>query len=571
VDVWQRLDSLLDAALEWIASDPDPLTAAELLELVDSGDVDELTERMAGTLRFGTAGLRGVVAAGSNRMNRAVVIRATRGLADYLLADEGGGTVVVGRDARPSSGIFMDDTVAVLASAGLSVRYFEEPVPTPLVAYAAKELEAQAAVVVTASHNPPADNGYKVYAGNGAQIVPPIDVAIAAAIHRVGPAVDVDRISGSGDNERVRPIGDGIFARYLADLDGSQAAPATTPPLRIAYTPLHGVGGKYVIRALAHAGYVDVYPVAEQFEPDGTFPTVSFPNPEEPGALNLVTDLARRVDADIIIANDPDADRLAVSLPSPDGWSALTGNQIGVLLADHLLKHSRVEQPIVVSSIVSSPMLAAIAHHRGARYAQTLTGFKWIWNAALDLEQEGGTFVFGYEEALGYSVGAAVRDKDGISSAVAFADLAAAASNGGMSVREQLDELYRVHGLWVSNQVGVVRPGTEGAAEIQQAMARLASSPPAELAGTPITSVVDYARGAELRPRYLGAAKLIELELGGLGRLLVRPSGTEPKLKIYGDLRVDVAPGADMNRLERDLLRSAERFAQAMVEYVHLG
>ncbi len=571
MDVWQRLDSLLDAALDWIASDPDPLTRAELLELVDSGDVDELAERMARTLQFGTAGLRGVVAAGSNRMNRAVVIRATRGLADYLLAAEGGGTVVVGRDARPSSGIFMDDTVAVLASACLSVRYFEEPVPTPLVAYAAMELEAQAAVVITASHNPPADNGYKVYAGNGAQIVPPVDVAIVAAIDRVGPAVDVGRISGSGKSERVRPIGDGIFARYLADLDRSRAAPATTPPLRIAYTPLHGVGGKYVIGALAHAGYGDVHPVAAQFEPDGTFPTVSFPNPEEPGALDLVTDLARRVDADIIIANDPDTDRLAVSLPSPNGWSALTGNQIGVLLADHVLEHSRVERPIVVSSIVSSPMLAAIAHHHGARYAQTLTGFKWIWNAALDLEQEGGTFVFGYEEALGYSVGAAVRDKDGISSAVAFADLAAAASNEGMSVRERLDELYRVHGLWVSNQVGVVRPGTEGAAEIRKAMARLASSPPVELAGTPITGVVDYARGAELRPRYLGAAKLIELDLGGLGRLLVRPSGTEPKLKIYGDLRADVAHGTDVIQVERDLLRRAQSLARSMVDYLHLG
>lgn len=561
---------VLVSARSWMEGDPDPETRAELQALIAAGAFDELRERMAGTLQFGTAGLRGVVAAGSNRMNRAVVIRATRGVADYLLAQEGSaGPVVVGCDARPSSRQFMEDTVGVLAAAGIPVRYFVEPTPTPLVAYAGLRSGARAAIVITASHNPPADNGYKVYASNGAQIVPPTDTEIGAAIEAVGPANDVALSSDIHSDALVGTVGDEIFAHYLEDLDRYRARPSDIPPLTIAYTPLHGVGGRFVVDALARAGYLDVHPVVAQFEPDGSFPTVAFPNPEVPGALDLVTELAIEIDADLIIANDPDTDRLAVSLPTTSGWRALTGNQIGVLLADYLLEHSPVPDPIVINSIVSSPMLELIAGHHGAQFAQSLTGFKWVWNAGLDLEAAGkGTFLFGYEEALGYSVGQAVRDKDGISAAVAFADLAAACVLDGMTVWDRLAGLYRRHGLWVSNQVSVVRPGTEGAAEIAGAMKRLADSPPDGLDGETVTAVTDFSLGAEDRPRYLPATRLVLLEFGDLGRLLVRPSGTEPKLKIYGDLRAEAAHAEGLIALEENLLQRADRLAGAMVEYL---
>jgi phosphomannomutase len=563
---------LITSAHNWIDGDPDPVTRAELQELIGAGSLEELGERMAGTLQFGTAGLRGRVAAGSNRMNRAVVIRATRGVADYLLGESTTGPVVVGCDARPSSRQFMEDTVGVLAAAGIPVRYFPEPTPTPIVAYEALRLEARAAIVVTASHNPPADNGYKVYASNGAQIVPPVDTGIAAAIEAVGPATEVPMVVDLDEHDLVGTLGDETFTAYLDDLEPYRARPAQVTPLKIAYTPMHGVGGKFVIGALAHAGYVDVYPEVTQFDPDGLFPTVEFPNPEEPGALDLVTNLATRVGADLIIANDPDTDRLAVSLPTADGWRPLTGNQIGILLADSLLQRSNVSDPIVINSIVSSPMLGSIAADYGARFDQTLTGFKWIWNAALDIEAAGlGTFVFGYEEALGYSVGRAVRDKDGISAAVAFADLAAACALEGFTVWDRLHALYRRHGLWVSNQVSVVRPGVEGAAEIARAMERLAADTPATLGGASVSSVTDFSRDSEDRPRYLGATRLVLLELADLGRLLVRPSGTEPKLKIYGDLRADASEVADLTALERTLLRRADELAHEMVDYLGLA
>ncbi len=560
------MDDLLAAARSWIAGDPDPATRAELQALVDGGDTAELAERMAGTLEFGTAGIRGRVEAGSNRMNRAVVIRTTAGLAAYLL-QRGSGLVVVGRDARLSSETFMADTIGVLAAAGLPVRYVNDPIPTPVIAYASLKLEARAAIVITASHNPPQDNGYKVYDGNGAQIIPPVDTDVAAAIAGVGPAAAVPRLEPPFDHHLVAEVDADIFARYLDDLGA--ARPTTPEPgdLGITYTPMHGVGGRYVVEALGHFGYRNVEPVPEQFTPDGHFPTVAFPNPEEKGALDLATAQAERNRSDLIIANDPDTDRLAVSTPRPgEGWRPLTGNQVGVLLGDYILTHTTVASPIVINSIVSSPMLAVVAEHHGAGFAQTLTGFKWIWNAALDLEAEGrGRFVFGYEEALGYSVSRQVRDKDGISAAVVFADLAADAHQAGTTVLGRLADLYRRHGVWVSTQENVVRPGTEGASEIADAMLRLAERPPGEVGGYTVASVTDYMVGAELRPHYLGATPLVALDLGADGRVLIRPSGTEPKLKVYVDLVAPAAEGEPMD-VERSLLGRAAELGRAVVD-----
>lgn len=559
-------DELTARTRDWISQDPDPVTRSELEGLIAAGDYDGLADQMDGSLVFGTAGLRAVVEGGSNRMNRAVVIRTTKGLADYLLArDDENRLVVVGYDARPSSRVLMEDTVGVLAAAGLEVRYFDEVIPTPLVAYMARAHGAAAAVVITASHNPPRDNGYKVYDANAAQIIPPVDSDIAAAIAQVGRADQIPRSSlADGDTA---PISLSIFDGYLSDLEDVRAAPPAGQDLSIVHTPIHGVGGKFVMDALRRCGYEQVRPVAEQIEPDGTFPTVAFPNPEEPQALELALTLATDLDADIVLANDPDTDRLSVSLPTPAGkWRTLSGNQVGSLLGDFVLEHTSQDAPIVITSIVSSPMLSDIARGRGARHVSTLTGFKWIGNAALELEAAGeGTFVFGYEEALGYSVGRAVRDKDGISAAVTFADLTAWARSNGLTVWDRLAALYQTHGLWVSTQQSVVRMGARGAEEIVEAIDRVASDPPATLGQGKVEGVTDYRTGATDRPSFMPAASLVEFDLGDRGRALARPSGTEPKLKVYVDLKSHLAAGEDVWESEGSLLVDAEQAAADLV------
>ena len=431
----------------------------------------------------------------------------------------------------------MEDTVGVLAAAGFSVRYFEVPTPTPLVAFAARRLEAAAAVVVTASHNPPQDNGYKVYAKNGAQIVPPDDVLIASEIEKSVAAALIPRIrwSAVADSDLCSSLDPySVFSQYV-DAMARPRADRSLAPLRIVYTPLHGVGGWYTTELLESAGH-DVVPVLSQFEPDGAFPTVDFPNPEEPGAMDEAFAIAERDAAiDLIVANDPDADRLAVAVPTGDGWQSLTGNQVGVLLADWSLDGTQT-RPLVLNSIVSSPMLGKLATARNATWAITLTGFKWIWNAALDLAEDGHEFVMGYEEALGYSVGPAVRDKDGMSTALVFADMAADAKARGMSVTDRLAMLYAELGVWASAQHSVRFEGAGGMEQVGSLLEELASSPPTDLDGIAVTGVVDYRQGAAERPRYLGATPLIDLNLGEAGRCLIRPSGTEPKLKIYVDL-----------------------------------
>jgi len=561
----------LEAAHSWISGDPDPSTRAELQGVIDSGDLDDLTDRMNGTLEFGTAGLRGIVGAGSNRMNRAVIIRATRGVADHLLAT-GPGLVVVGRDARLSSPQFLEDTLAVLAAAGIPVRYFTEPVATPVVAYAARVLGARSGIIITASHNPANYNGYKVYAPNAVQIVPPNDTEIAAAIDAVGPAIDVPMHGNAFHAPGVEPVPSSVLDGYFADLEAARAGGSADPDLTIVYTPMHGVGWRYFTEAMSRAGYRNVLPVPEQVEPDGHFPTTHFPNPEEPGALDLAIGLAERSGADIILSNDPDADRLAVALPSEAGWEKLTGNQIGCLLADYVLQRwSSSDRPMVLESIVSSPMLESIAKAYGAHFDQTLTGFKWIWNAALDLEEAGvGVYAFGYEEALGYSVGRAVRDKDGISAAVVFADLASACAAEGRTVLDRLEDLYRRHGLWVSTQKSIVRPGSEGAEEIAAAMKQLEVSTPDSLGGLAVTGVVDYRTGAEKRPRWLGATPLVALDLKERARVLIRPSGTEPKLKIYVDLRAAI-DGGDLSTVEQSAIEHADHIAEEAAAFIGLS
>ena len=557
----------------WIEGDPDPKTRAELTALLTNGGADELAERMAGTLEFGTAGIRGAVEGGSNRMNRAVVIRTTAGLASYLLetVPEDQRLVVVGRDARTSSDVFMEDTVGVLLAAGFRVRYFPDPTPTPLVAFASLQSEACAAIVITASHNPPADNGYKVYAINGAQIVSPTDQQIAAEIAAVGPANKVPRAAMPYEHPNGSSIGPEVFDDYLRSVAADLPSLTGDRSLSIVYTAMHGVGGAAVVEALDRFGFARVHPVARQFEPDAAFPTVTFPNPEEPGAMDMAHELAASVDATLVLANDPDADRLAVSIPFPGGvWQALTGNQIGCLLAEFLLAHRGDRSGPVINSIVSSPLLERIADRHGVAFTQTLTGFKWIWNASLDLTAEEGLdpMILGYEEALGYSVGDTVRDKDGISAAVAFATMTAVAAGDGQTVLDRLGELYETYGVWTSAQVSIRREGVEGSEEIATAMRALREAAPGEVNGSVVTGIRDFETGAEQRPRYLGATNLIELQLGEAGRVLARPSGTEPKLKVYVDLTGPYPESGDWIGAEGELAATAQATGQALADWL---
>jgi phosphomannomutase len=564
----------------WMDGDVDEETRAAMRALLDGDDLPLLTDHVGVALSFGTAGLRGEVGPGPNRMNRAVVIRTTRGLADFLLAevpDAAARGVIVGFDARVDSARFAADTVGVLAAAGIEVRWFPTPQPTPLIAYAQKVLDAAAAVVVTASHNPPADNGYKVYVEGAAQIVPPTDAAIAAAIEAVGPARDVPLVAEAdlADCEKVAPVDAAVVERFLQELAGARPPlPDGTPrDLTVVYTPLHGVAGELIQRAFALAGFGDLHVVPSQAEPDGTFPTVGFPNPEEPGALDAALALAAEVDADLVVANDPDGDRLAVAIPDGrGGWTPLSGNRIGVLLGSYLLDRAEVARPLGVRSVVSSPMFDEVCEARGARHEATLTGFKWIARAARELEvTDQRTFVFGFEEALGSTVGPVVRDKDGIGAAVAFAEMVALLHAEGRTVLDRIHELSVQHGAWISHQVSVMRPGAAGQREIAEAMAVLSDRTPDELGGLAVTAVTDYRQGAEGRPPWLAATDLVELSLGSSGRAMIRPSGTEPKCKVYVDLRADLAESGDLAALEASQLELADRVAHDLVRFVGLA
>lgn len=570
-------EELLAAARAWCETDPDPETQAELRALIDARDLGKLRLCMGGNLEFGTAGLRAEVAAGSMRMNRAVVRRATWAVAQHVNAREPGATlpIVVGADGRNSSRAFLEDTVGVLVAQGIRVRYFEDPVPTPIVAFASRQLCARAAIVITASHNPAQDNGYKLYAPNGAQIIPPADKEVAALIAQAPPAndvpIEVDAVKNG--HPLCEAVSSSVVDRYFTCVDVIRPNHKQRRDLRIVYTPMHGVGRDSVLRALRDGGFTEVHVVAEQGEPDGNFPTVKSPNPEEEGALTLAYKLADEVNAELILANDPDVDRLAACAHTPAGpWRQLTGNQVGILLADYILANvPQRPQPLVAQSIVSTPMLGTLAEHYKARYERTLTGFKWVWNAALEIERrEKVRFAFGFEEALGYSIGDLVRDKDGITAAVVLAELAAEESSRGSFLFQRLERLYRQHGLWVSVQKSKGLSAEQGMAAVAAAMERLASNPPKELGGRAVSGLVDFRSGGEARPAWLHDTPLIEINFDG-GRALARPSGTEPKFKFYVDLCDRVAPEADLWQREQQLQQDAATIAVQLASAMGLG
>ncbi|MDH5492023.1 MAG: phospho-sugar mutase [Myxococcales bacterium] len=556
-------ESLRTAVETWIAEDPDPSTREELRSLLEGGERAELEERFQGPLAFGTAGLRGLLGGGPHRMNRAVVLRTTAGLCAWLLEqipDAAARGICVGYDGRRMSAELADDVASVVSGAGIVARVFTDFAPTPLVGFSLLERGAAAAVVITASHNPPEYNGYKVFWANGAQIIPPHDEGIAARIAAVGPLEKIPRCSTEEASERgLREELGASMQRHYLDYVGSLATHRERPEgFGIAYTAMHGVGAPYVLRALEEARFARIASVPSQEQPDGTFPTVAFPNPEEAGALDLVLALARAEDAELVLANDPDADRLAVAVRDAAGeYVQLNGNELGALMGHFLLERasassagaSDARQPLVLCTIVSSPMLEAIAAAHGARFEQTLTGHKWIHNRAMQLEAESDVrFVFGYEEALGYAPGSAVRDKDGIASAILVADMAAYHRAQGQSLLEVLEEAYRRYGLFLSRQVSKVLPGGEGAAQIAASMRRVRAEPPTEIAGIPVRAFADL----QLAQRRLADGRIeaielppsdvVSIELEGGHRIMLRPSGTEPKLKYYFDVRLELEP-----------------------------
>lgn len=546
------LAALRALANRWHAADPDPETAAKTAILLETDDESGLRACFGGQLGFGTAGIRGTMGPGPNRMNLALVRQVTWGLARYLLARCGpGALVVVGRDGRRNSDVFASEAARLLAHAGLEVRTYEHVVPTPVLAHAVTALGAQAGVMVTASHNPPADNGYKVYWGNGAQIVPPHDGGIAAEIDAVEGPWGVPTELEPGD--RIQPVPTAVDDAYEQKVLALRVHDETG--VRAVYTAMHGVGWAWMDRIARAAGHAPLVPVPEQVEPDGAFPTVAFPNPEEPGALDLAQAAAARSGAELIIAHDPDADRLAVCLPDGDGWRQLTGNEVGILLADDLLAHGAPhDRRLVATTIVSTSLLGDVARHHGAHLAETLTGFKWIANAAIAWD---GPFVLGFEEALGYSAGAVVRDKDGVSAAMLLLDLASACKARGETLLDHLADLYRRVGYAASKQVSLKLPGAAGQARIAEIMDGLRSSPPQELAGARVHTIRDVLSGeardiatGRIRALDLPASNVLAFDLSDGGRILARPSGTEPKVKFYFEVRATLGDGEPLAAAE---------------------
>ena len=538
------LSPLRERALAWAAADPDTASADEVRALVARGDDTELSDRFDRQLEFGTAGLRGVLAAGRNRMNRAVVIRTTAGLAQALKAqvpDVASRGVVVGRDGRKLSDVFARDVAEVLTAQGIVVHWLTNLGPTPLVAFAVKQLSAAAGVMVTASHNPPEYNGYKVFWGNGAQIIPPHDGLIAAAIDSVGAAKDVPRLGFQEAQAKglLRNLGPAIERDYLNGVLGLRLFKKAAP-LSIVYTAMHGVGARFTLAALRDAGFSNVSSVKAQELPDGAFPTVSFPNPEEADALKLAFAEAAKTNADLILANDPDADRLAVAARDAQGaMRSLSGNELGVLLGHFCIAQGSNPKALVVTTIVSSRQLKAIAQKRGAQFEETLTGFKWIANRAIDKEREGSTFAFGYEEAIGYCVGRLVWDKDGVGAAMAVADMAAWCASRGTTLWGYLEEIQRETGLFISRGLSFTLPGAEGQRLIRGLMAQLRERSPKRFGDARVEKTVDYAHE---RP----GADVLAYELDSGARVMVRPSGTEPKLKIYLELQETIGASEDL-------------------------
>lgn len=546
------------------ADDPDPDTQAELDALLAQYDEHALRDRFGQRLTFGTAGLRGLIGAGDNRMNRRVVALTSAALCAQLRAavpDAARRGLCIGFDGRHKSREFAEEVRAIANGAGFVVHAFETPAPTPLLAYAVLQRRAAGGVMITASHNPAAYNGYKVYWENGAQLNSPHDRAIAqtaAQIDADGAVLDWPRLPLTAARERGLWFTlAGLDRVYLDDLQ-AQLAPSAGAMPSVAYTALHGVGESLARAALSGAGVTELSSVTEQAQPDPDFPTVRFPNPEEDGALDLVLALAQRNHAQLVIANDPDADRLAVAARTCTGaLQTLTGNELGVLLCDYLLERApRDGKNSIITTIVSTPLAAKVAQAHGARAEITLTGFKWIVARALELEREGYRNVLGFEEALGYNIGALVRDKDGVAAAAHVARMVSAYAADGGTLHSALERIYRQHGCHESEQRSFPVSSAAVRTELTQRIQALRDQPPTQLAGLAVTSYRDL-----LLPSALPASDVLIYELAHAHRVIIRPSGTEPKLKLYLDCSAPLADSDELAALRTRLRQLIDRVA----------
>ncbi|HBK7266058.1 phospho-sugar mutase [Vibrio cholerae] len=549
----------------WLARDPDPKTRQELQQLIDTQQDAQIAERFQSRLEFGTAGLRGKVGCGPNRMNRLVIQETAAGLGHYLIAqlpDAKNRGVVIGYDGRPDSKQFAHDTASVLTSLGIKTYLTYQVAATPIVAFGVRHFNAAAAVVVTASHNPPEYNGFKVYWENGAQIIPPHDAGIAACIDQAAQqAIPYLALEQAEQQGLLHWLRDEYYQTYRKTIGASPLLQHHTKPqaLSLAYTAMHGVGANMAETLLADVGFTHVSSVKEQREPDGTFPTVNFPNPEEAGAMDMVMALAKKVGAQLACANDPDADRFAVAARKADGeYQMLTGDQVGSLFGHYLLSQTDAHRQLVGNTIVSSSLLSKIAAAHGARYYQTLTGFKWLTNVAMQEQTEQHQFLFAYEEALGYTIGSTVWDKDGLSALVAFAQLAAELNAQGKTVWDQLEALYRQHGLHVNAQRSIaLAPNSPPVGD------KLRATPPTDIAGRKVLIVEDFKLArrtfadGKTETITLPTSDVLIYHLDGGARVIVRPSGTEPKLKCYYEV---VTPFA----AEEDFVSAQERADEQM-------
>lgn len=565
---------MMEQVTRWLEKDPDPQTREELQHLIDQQALADLEDRFSQRLEFGTAGLRGKVGCGPNRMNRLVIQETATGLGHYLIEQvENAKTrgVVIGYDGRTDSRQFAHDTASVLTSLGIKVFLTHAVAATPIVAFGVKHFNAAAAVVVTASHNPPEYNGFKVYWENGAQIIPPHDSGIAAEIDIAATKpIPLMSLSDAETHGLLEWLKDDYYQTYRQTMNDNPLLNNHTQPdsIAVAYTAMHGVGAEMAETLLADAGFNKVYSVAEQREPDGTFPTVNFPNPEEAGAMDMVVALAKEHGAELACANDPDADRFAVAVRKPDGdYQMLTGDQVGTLFGHYLLSQSDSATPLVGNTIVSSTLLDKVAQAHGAQYYQTLTGFKWLTNVAMQKQTDEKPFLFAYEEALGYTVGNKVWDKDGLSALVAFAQLTAELKSQGKTIWDQLEALYRQHGMYLNAQRSIaLDPKSPPVGD------KLRANPPTMIAGSKVEVTQDlktqtkrFADGTEQRID-LPASDVLIYHLSCGARVIVRPSGTEPKLKCYYEV---IEAFAESDTFEQVFDKASESMGMLISEHQH--
>ncbi|MDC5720487.1 phospho-sugar mutase [Vibrio europaeus] len=565
---------MMEQVTRWLEKDPDPHTREELQHLIDEQAFDELDDRFSQRLEFGTAGLRGKVGCGPNRMNRLVIQETATGLGHYLVeqvTDAKMRGVVIGYDGRTDSKQFAHDTASVLTSLGIKVFLTHAVAATPIVAFGVKHFDAAAAVVVTASHNPPEYNGFKVYWENGAQIIPPHDSGIANEIDIAAtkpiPLMALDDAEKHG---LLVWLKEDYYETYRQTMNNNPLLANHTAPndVAIAYTAMHGVGANMAQTLLNDAGFNHFYSVAEQNEPDGTFPTVNFPNPEEAGAMDMVMALAKQHNADIACANDPDADRFAVAVRKPDGnYQMLTGDQVGTLFGHYLLSQTQASKQLVGNTIVSSTLLNKIADAHGATYFQTLTGFKWLTNVAMQKQSDDQQFLFAYEEALGYTVGNKVWDKDGLSALVAFAQLTAELKSQGKTIWDQLEAIYRQHGMYLNSQRSIaLDPKAPPVGD------KLRANPPTMIAGSKVEVTEDL---KSLTKHFAdGSTQIIDLPASDVliyhlscgARVIVRPSGTEPKLKCYYEV---IEKFEDSDSFEHVHDKASESMGMLISEHQH--